>query len=110
MFETIQAAALAVTQAPDLFFSKIKLKEKYPALKTQKRKPDTWWNSLGKDRRFEVGSAALHFHLITPNYCWNMNSGWSDLYPKQKRAIKFVFNHRHDNWSMFDLVGMLGIR
>lgn len=74
----------------------IKVKDKYPALKTRKRKVENWWNSLSYFQKIEVGSVAVHYHKITPNYPW-----------KCLEEHKFCFSKRNDNWFMFDIASMI---
>ena len=93
-------------------------KDKYTSLITRKRKVETWWNGLGFEEKMEVGSAALHFRLMSANYKWkcreNENDGSGSLFEElsksQKKIVKFVFSKRNDKYSMFDMVGILGLR
>ena len=86
----------------------------YPSLKTKKRKVDTWWDGLDKDNKVDVGGAAIHFGKMSANYKWRCQdiendrkgSKFSDLTPSQKRIVKFVFEQRSKNYSMFDLVSL----
>jgi len=87
----------------------IKVSDKYPVLKTRKRKVETWWDSLDWSDKLEVGSIAIHYHKMTPNYKWKCCDGdkFSDLTKSQKNIVRFCFSKKNDNWFMFDISGMM---
>ncbi len=107
----LNTAIGAVLAAPELFSSNEKMMDHYPALRTRKKKIDTWWDSLDWGQRVEVGQVALHYHMLTPNSrWWWLDECFNDLNPKQKKAIKFIWSKRHSTYAMFDLAGMMGLR
>jgi len=79
----------------------------YPSLKTKKRRIDNWWNSLIFDLRMDVGSAAIHFCKMTPNYKWNTNVNYINLTKSQQKIIQYVFSRRKYPFCAFDLHGLL---
>lgn len=87
----------------------IKCKDKYPVLKTRKRKVENWWNSLSFSEKMEVGSIALHYNRMTPNYKWKCMDYhmFSDLTKSQQKIVKFCFSKKNDNWFMFDIASMI---
>lgn len=107
---SISAIATAIVNMNELNGGKkIKLKTKYPVLKTRFKKVENWWNSLKWIEKVEVGSIAVHYHLMTPNYrfkCYDEDL-FSDLSNSQKKIVKSVFNKKNDMWYMFDFVSML---
>lgn len=48
----------------------LKIKDKFPTFKTRKKKTDSWWNNLNWSQKVEVGTVALHYRKMTPNYKW----------------------------------------
>ena len=48
----------------------LKIKDKFPTFKTRKKKTDSWWNNLNWSQKVEVGTVALHYRKMTPNYTW----------------------------------------
>ncbi len=49
----------------------IKVYEKYTSLKTIEQKVEPWWDSLDLNQKMEIGSVALHYRKMSPNYKWN---------------------------------------
>ena len=83
-------------------------KDKYRCLRTRFRKAERWWDSLEWIDKVEVGSASLHFHLMTANYPWVCNdTKFADIKKRQRKMIEFVFSKRNDRYSFFYLPGML---
>jgi len=78
----------------------------YPSLKTKKRRIDNWWNSLNSDLRMDVGSAAIHFRKMTPNYKWNTNVNYIKLTKSQQKIIQYVFSRKKYPFCAFDLHGL----
>ena len=106
----IEAVAFLVPKLHELNDNKIiKARDKYPVLKTRKRNVINWWNSLKYLEKVEVGSIALHYHKMTPNYKWKCHdeNKFEDLGKGQQKIVKFVFSKKNDNWYMFDIAGML---
>lgn len=89
----------------------IKTKDKYPVLKTRKKTPESWWNSLKWSEKVDVGVVALHYHKMTASYLWRCKDEtmFNDCTKSQQKIIKFVFAKRNDNWYMFDIMGVLGL-
>ena len=87
----------------------IKVKDKYPVLKTRKRNVINWWNSLNFSDKVDVGSVAIHYNKMSANYKWACQdeTKFEDLSKGQQKIVKFVFSKRNDNWFMFDVLGML---
>lgn len=88
----------------------IKVKDKYPVLKTRKRNVINWWNSLNYSDKTEVGGIAIHYHKMTANYKWSCrdkDSFYEDLTKGQQKIVNFVFSKRNDNWFMFDIGGLI---
>jgi hypothetical protein len=107
---SISAIASTIINMDELNGGKnIKLKTKYPVLKTRYKKVENWWNSLKWIEKVEVGSIAVHYHLMTPSYrfkCYDEDM-FDDLSKSQKKIVKTVFNKKNDMWYMFDFVSML---
>lgn len=103
-------AALLISKLHELNGNKfIKAKDKFPCLKTRKRKVANWWNSLNCLDKIEVGSAAIHYYKMTANYKWKCRDDHTfvNLSKGQQKIVEFVFSKRNDNWFMFDIVGIL---
>lgn len=113
MNRILGAAILAVSLYP-LNKGKGKNSNQFPALKTRRRTPQTWWNSLTEDSKVGVGCAAMHFHLMSANYKWRCqdrenNGGGSqfvDLTKSQQNIIKTVFERRNRPYSVVDIQGV----
>jgi len=87
----------------------IRIKDKFPSLRTRKRIIQNWWNNLSPDDKLEVGSAAIHFNMMTANFPWkcgyqeHIPSDFDDLSRNQKRIVKLVFSNRDEVYHPFDL-------
>lgn len=89
-------------------------RDKYTSLKTRKRNVENWWDSLTYENKIDVGSAALHFDLMTANYKWKYQSRendggslFSDLTKSQQIIIKTVFSKRNDKYSVIDFASTM---
>jgi hypothetical protein len=84
-------------------------REKYPILNTEETNPEIWWDNLDYYGKVEVGSIALHYGKMTPNYRWKCLDihKFQDLSNGQKRIVKFCLTKKDDNWWMFDLHSLL---
>jgi len=106
----IEAIATLAPKLHELNNNKIiKVKDKYLVLRTKEKDVVSWWNSLNYLQKVEVGSVALHYHKMTPNYKWKCydENKFEDLTKGQQKIVTFVFSKRNDNWYMFDIAGML---
>jgi len=83
----------------------LRIKDKFPAFKTRKKKPSSWWDNLNWSQKVEVGEVALHYRKMTPNYKWACQdyNKFSDLTNGQKKIVQFVFKQRNEVWHPFDL-------
>lgn len=97
--------------------------DKFPSLKTRKKRPDTWWDSLNSGDTYELcgricyhkktdaGSAALHFGYMTANYpWWCSGEKYADLPKGMKKRVDAVFDKRNKPYSMFDLAALFKLQ
>ena len=107
MIQTITNLALALNRLNDN--KEIKCWEKYPVLKTELTNSEVWWDKMKFSERVDVGSVAIHYGKMTPNYKWACrdNDNYADLTKGQKKIVNFVLSKKDDNWFMFDIASML---
>lgn len=106
----IEAVAALVPILHELNDNKvIKAYDKYPVLKTELTNAEIWWDGLKYEEKMEVGSVALHYYKMSPNYKWKCKDSdlYQDLTKGQKKIVNFVLSKKNDNWYMFDIAGML---
>ena len=90
-----------------LNLNQVKNSDKYKVLKTKENKCDNFQNNLTINDRIEIGSIAINFHKMSPNYRWNIKSDFYNLKPSQKMIINYVLKQKDKNYSMFPLVEIL---
>lgn len=72
---------------------------------------DAWWNSLSHDDRVDIGGIAIHFNLITANCrSFNLIKDFNDLSSKQKTYIRYIYNKKDTNFSMFPMTGNIKVK
>lgn len=109
-FGILHKAVAAISAAPDLFTSDKLMEDNYPALKKYTGDIESWWNSLTKDEKIEVGLMAVHNHAMKPSYCFDVeDTKYNDLKKRQKNIIKKVISQSKHIYAMFYLPGMLGL-
>jgi hypothetical protein len=83
----------------------IKVKEKYPVLKTRKKSIENWWNSLNYTQKVEVGSVVVHYNKMSVNYKWycQPDDTFEKLTKGQQRLINFAFLKRNERWFFIDV-------
>lgn len=107
-FTKLKIAALAAPALAELNRGFKTNRDKFKSLKTKFRKVDRWWDSLDWKNKVDVGNAAVHFHKMTPNYCWDCyETKFADLKKSQRKIIEFVFSKRYEPYSFFYLPGLL---
>ncbi len=92
----------------------LKIHEKYPCLNTKETSIDSWWDKLNWGDKVDVGSAALYFCRMSANYKWDCGHSdkrrkqtkFKDLSKGQQRIIKYVWERRNTNYTMFYLPGL----
>lgn len=95
----------ALAARPELFGSDKKNSEHYPCLKTEAAKADDWWDGLDADKKFEVGSVAIHYNQMSANFRW-ATKNFNLLTRGQQRIVRYVFSKRDSVYAKFPLEAM----
>lgn len=104
MNRAIGAAILALS-LKDLNKGKGKNNKQFNSLKTRKRTPQTWWNSLLIDEKINAGCVAMHFNLISANYKWKCKDEdmFLGLNKSQQKIVKTIFERKNEPYSIIDI-------
>jgi hypothetical protein len=117
-----EALALLIGPLVELNEGQPKLNsDKWPVLKTNIPTVEEWWDSLNHGKicgeysylnKIEVGNVSVHLRLMTPNYrSWDCSSKkFTELAKSQQKKLRIIFKEKDNNYSLFDLMGLMGLR
>ena len=108
MGDNLKAIGVFALKLAELDKGKGLNRNQFPVLDNEYTDPETWWDMLTEYQKIDVGSVAMHFNKISPEYRWNCyNTKYVDLRKSQKKIIAFVLAQKDKDYSMFPLQSMV---